>query len=351
MKPDSPHHEPARLPIGGVGELLNHAADGTAAGVPLDEVFLAVAEDADNRRLREVSRRLAEELRRGGDFRTALNRLDGWMPAYLRQALAASGDSGQAAAVLQGLAQHESARKRLRLQLWSALLYPVLVLGLLAIVSAGLVVVVLPQFVDLYREFDLQLPESTLVLLGIAQWMLWVVAAMAAVPAAYFILWLLPGGRRLAHWLRTGIPIFGRVFIWNGQHEFASVLGSLVTRRISLDDALRCTVISLHDRNLARATRIAACKCEDGMLLSRSLAESLHFDPALPALVAWGEAHDSLPDALRQAALMFEEEIDIYATFLRRILPPILFVMVIMTIFAFMTALIMPLMQLINYLM
>ena len=160
-------------------------------------------------------------------------------------------------------------------------------------------------------------------------------AAMAIVPAT----------RRLAHWLRTAAPFLGRIWIWNGQHEFASVLGSLVSRQVNLDEALECTVASLDDRNVARAARIAADKCEGGALLSRSLAESIHFDPLLTSLVGWGEAHAALPQALAEAAAAFEEAIDMRVEFLRRVLPPVLLIVVVTTILTFVSGLIVPLVQ------
>jgi type II secretory pathway component PulF len=348
MSSEPIQHDPARLPLAGVGELVNHAADATRAGMPLDEVFLAIAEDTDHRRLREISGRLAAELARGSDLSTALHAISPGLPAYLQLALNASATGDQAAAVLQSLAEHETTRKRLRRHLASALLYPVIVFTLLMLVSTGLIVFVVAEFETLYTELALDLPERTIFLLNVADWFPWFFGGMAAIPLAYFILWLAPGGRRLAHWVRTGAPMFGRLWIWNGQHEFASILGALVSQRILVVEALACTAASLRDRNVARATRIVARKCDQGMLLSRSLAESMHFDPALPALVAWGEAHDALPEALRQAAAIFEEEIELYSLFLRRILPAILFVSVALLIFGFMGALLSPLLDMLN---
>jgi type II secretory pathway component PulF len=117
-----------------------------------------------------------------------------------------------------------------------------------------------------------------------------------------------------------------------------------------LSDALQSTIASLHDSNLARAARIAAAKCEDGALLSRSLADSIHFDRTLPALIAWGEAHDSLPEALKQAADVYEHELVLHADFLRRILPPLLFATVISFLFFMIVGLLIPLTDLIDYL-
>jgi type II secretory pathway component PulF len=331
--------------------LLSEVADAAVGGAPLNEIFLALSEDATDRRLRNACRLVADELSRGASFREAITAATPLMPAYVPRALLASADSGNMAEVLQGLADQETVRRRLRRRIWSALLYPLLVVLLLAIVSGGLVLAVMPQFADLYNDFGLSLPASTAGMFALAEAIPQLLLAVAALAVAWIVLRFIPGGRRVVHWLRTGAPLFGRLWIWAGQHEFASVLGVLTAQGVTLPDALQSTAASLRDHNVARATRIVARKCEQGALLSRSLAESIHFDPALPALVGWGESNGALPEALHQAAAIFEEEIDVFAYFLHRALPPLLFAAVIVMVFGFMTVIVAPMINLMNNLM
>jgi type II secretory pathway component PulF len=294
-----------RLDAGATSELVEHAAGGTAAGLPLDEIFRALAEDTDNRRLRSVAGQIAARLHRGGDMTSALRDVEHQLPPYLRRALAASSDLGQTTAVLAGLAEHETNRVRLRRQMLSAMLYPAVVVGLLAAVVVGLAILVIPQFEAAYADTEMQLPDLTLSLINVARVIPWVVAAIAAVGVGLWIISYSEGGARLVHWLRTGAPFVGQLWAWNAHHELASILRALVGQRVPIDHALGAAASSLRDRNLARSVRIAANKCADGVPLSRALAESMHVDPALPALVSWGEASDSLPQALEQAAATF----------------------------------------------
>ena len=341
--PDAAPHSALRS-----ADLLAHAGDAAAAGAPLDEIFLALAEDSADRRIRAACRIMAAELARGASFREAIAAAGPSMPSYIPQALLASADSGNMPEVLQGLARQDSIRRRLRRRIWSAMLYPVLVILLLVAVASSLLLIVVPDFAEIYADFDLTLPQSTLALLAVTKEVPRLLLAVAGIALAWFVLWMIPGGRRVACWLRTGAPLFGRLWIWAGQHEFASVLGVLTAQGIALPEALRSTAASLRDRNVARAARIVARKCEEGVLLSRGLAESIHFDPALPALVSWGEAHGALPEALQQAAAAFEEEIDVFAYFLHRALPPLLFAAVILLIFGFTTLIVSPLVDLVN---
>jgi type IV pilus assembly protein PilC len=320
--------------------------------LPLNEVFRALADDLHGTRLGRTSRMLADELDRGVDLSTAIKAVgDGRFGGSLYRALAASVETGQTAAVLEGFAAHRAANKRIRRQVRSALLYPIVVLTLLGAVLMGLMFVVVPEFGAMFRELDLALPEMTVFVLESSQSVPWAILAAFCVIPAYLALSVRPGGRRLAHWLRTGTPILGRIWMWTAQHEFASIFGSLTARRVPLDDALQCTAEALNDRNLARATRIVARKCEMGVPLSQAMAESIHFDRSLTGLAAWGEAYDALPEAMRQAVSAFEKEIELHVLLLRRAMPPLLFIAVATLVFTFVIMLIIPLVDLTNNLM
>jgi type II secretory pathway component PulF len=330
------------------GALVGQVAAGAAAGLPLDEVLFAVAEDAGDRKLARAAAELGEALRRGVDLRQALAAMGGRLPGYLQRSLEASASVGQMAAVLTGIAEHEATRKRLRRQVRTALLYPLIVLGLLVALLMGLTTWLVPMFESIYQDFDLVLPDVTVFLIALSHAIpkLWI--GLGALVAACLALSFSARGKRLLHWVRSGVPVLGRLWIWSAQHEFASILGALATQRVATDEALRCTAASLRDHNLARATRIAARKCASGVPLAQSLADSIHFDPALPALISWGEQHGALGAALKQAAQTFEEELEMQSAFLQRIMPSVLFITVTTTMFFFVVGLFVPLVDLIN---
>ena len=179
MNSQTPDSDRGRLTAANAGELVEYLASGSAAGLPLDEIFLALAEETDHRGLRRAATRIADKLRRGADMRSALESV-GALPPYLRSALAASTNLSKTAAVLAGIAQHETARKRLRRQMRAALLYPAIVLSLLLAVVSGLTVLVLPQFESIYVDFDLDLPELTILVLGVARAIPWLLVGASS---------------------------------------------------------------------------------------------------------------------------------------------------------------------------
>jgi general secretion pathway protein F len=85
-------------------------------------------------------------------------------------------------------------------------------------------------------------------------------------------------------------------------------------------------------------------------LLSECMAHSMHFDRSLIAFVAWGERHGVLPDALRIAADVFEDRVEQHTSLVHRLLPPIALVSIASVMFFAIVGLMVPIIELINYL-
>jgi len=223
-----------------------------------------------------------------------------------------------------------------------------LVLVLLTLVLTFEALFVIPPFVEIYEDFGLDLPVLTTWVLRIAEAFPLNLLYFAVMITVCFIIGISMSGTRFFHWIRTAVPLFGRAWLWEGQHEFALLMANLTSQKITTQEALACSGDSLRDRNLARAARLASVRCEQGDSLSKSLSDSIHFDSMLTSLVAWGEAEQALPAAFREAAHMYQQQMESYLQFLRRVLPPLMLSVVALVLFFSVVALMIPMVELIN---
>lgn len=304
--------------------LLEHLAAGVAAGVPLVELFRALADDLTDSRLRRFAAHLTAQLEQGVDLPTALAAMRPLLPEPMRQALLLGLASGNLPALLSGLAKSERTRNQMRRGLLTVFAYPLLAVGMLLLLLLFISVVVLPDFSDLFQDFDLVLPVITEAIFVISAAFPKVLALLLALGLAPLVIGWMPFGKRLVHRLRTAVPLLGRAWQWAGQHEFATHMAALTRAKIPITEALDCTAGLLRDRNLARAVRRARAECEQGAMLGQSLGQSIHFEPTLAALVAWGEKTETIPEALEEAARTYEQQMAAYLRFLSRVIPPAL---------------------------
>jgi type II secretory pathway component PulF len=318
-----------------------------AVRVPLEVTLAALAEERDDPRLAAVAQRLATNLQQGATMEQAVASVEHELPAEVRGLLQAGVERGDLAGTFERFAEQRLASQRIERRIRAAIAYPLLILAILVPLLLFLSLYVIPIFADLYEEFDLQLPQITLLILQTARQMPGLVAGVALCALIVPLLVRVIGGRWLFHRVRAALPLLGGLWTASGQREFAALLASFLELRAPLTEAVRNTGQIMNDRNVARACGRVSQRLESGQTLSRSLGQSIHFDRSLVALVAWGETYGLVPDALRIATDLFDDQIEQQASLIHRLLPPMTLVLVATLMFFVVVGLMVPLIKLI----
>jgi type II secretory pathway component PulF len=316
--------------------------------VPLEVTLAALADEKDDPRLSRVAARLAVRLQRGDTIDQALTDMDRELPAEIRGLLRAGIESGDLAGAFERFAQQKLSQQRVRRHIRATVAYPLLILAILVPLALFLCLVVIPMFRDIFAEFQLDLPKVTQLVIQLSRQLPALIGGLALCLVVTPIVLRWVGGRWLFHRVRAALPMFGRLWTAAGQREFAAQLAAFLDLRLPLDSAVTYTGEVLSDRNIARACRSVAARLKSGQSLSDALARSMHFDRSLAALAAWGESHGLLPDALRVAADVFDDQVEQQASFVRRLLPPITLVAVATVMLFVIIGLMVPLLSLIE---
>lgn len=301
---------------------LVHAVGSAAASrVPLELTLAVLAEDKDDPRLADVAHRLAIRLQQGGTIDQAIADLDQELPAEIRGLMRAGIESGDLAGTFESFMQQRLASQRIGRRIRTAITYPIVVLSIMVPIALFLSLYVIPMFADLYTEFELDLPAMTELILQTSKQLPGLITGLLLVVIAIPILLRILGGRWLFHRFRAAMPMFGRLWTWSSQREFAALLASFLDLRLPLSQAVECTGQLMGDRNVARSCRRVSERLEAGEPLSASLDQSISFDRSLSSMVAWGEAYGLLPDALRIASEVYEDRIEQQLSLVRRLMP------------------------------
>jgi type IV pilus assembly protein PilC len=343
---------PSSEDVGGLRQaeqdlLLQTVASAAASRIPLEVSLAALAVEKGDRRLAAAAERLAARLQQGGTIKEAVDSLDHQLPTEVAGLLRAGVESGDLAGSFERFAQQRLAAERFNRRIRSAFAYPLLILFILVPLLLFLSIFVIPMFGDIYREFDLELPPITEVILQTARQMPMLVLGLLLLFAVPFILRIV-GGRWLVHRVRFSLPLVGRLWMWAGQREFSSQLSSFLSLGLPMPSAIAYTTDVLSDRNVARACERVRNRVEEGETLSRSLDQSIHFDRSLVALVGWGEKHGALPEALGVATDLFDDHVEQQASLVRRVLPPLALVTVATLMFFVIVGLMVPMVKLIE---
>jgi type II secretory pathway component PulF len=328
---------------------LVHAVGSAAASrMPLELTLAVLAEERDDPRLARVAASLALRLQQGATIDRAVAALEDELPAEVRGLMRAGIESNDLAGAFERFTQQRLATQRISRRIRAAMAYPILIVTILVPLLLFLSVYVIPMFAELYNEFDLDLPASTELILQTADQMPGLIGGLLLVVIAVPIALRLLGGRWLFHRFRTATPLIGRLWMWSGQREFASMLASFLDECLPLTRAVAFTGDLLTDRNVANSCRRIGERLENGETLSSSLGHSINFDRALVAMAAWGESNAVLPDALRIASEVFDDRIEQHISLVRRLMPPIALITVGALMIFVLFGLFVPLVQLIE---
>jgi type IV pilus assembly protein PilC len=223
-----------------------------------------------------------------------------------------------------------------------------LIVVILAPLTLFMSVFVIPMFREIFEGFDLEMEPITLLVLDTADQLPALVGGLLLFALAFPIVMRVVGGRWLFHRVRSATPMIGPLWIWSAQREFAALLASFLDSRLPMTSAAQHTGACVSDRNMARACLRVAERLESGEPLSACLGHSIHFDRSLVSLVAWGEDHGLVPEALRISQAVFEDRIKQQASLIQRLLPPVTLVVVGTLIFFVIIGLMVPLVRLIE---
>lgn len=329
-------------------ELAARVAELTKAGLPLGDGLRALADELPGQRLPRVLCSLAERLDAGDDLVSVLESHGRSLPTHLRGLMLAGLRSGRLAEVLEEFVDLERSQLELRRRVWLTVAYPFLLLVFMAGLTVVARVFIVSGFERIFKDFGTCLPHMTVIAIKTSGPMMWFSLVMVVLALSIpLLLWVAPG----ASWLWPvlyRVPMLGPLLRWSHLSQFARLMGLLLEQQVALPDALRLSAAGVCDANLAHGCQSVAEDVEKGMVLYESMAAHRQFPASLVPVVEWGQRAPALADAFRAAAEMFEGRVRTQGTLLESLLLPIMFLAIITFVGAFVVAMFLPLISLIQ---
>lgn len=250
-------------------------------------------------------------------------------PIYI--ALVRAGEaSGKMDVILSRLADNLEKSREFKNKLKSAMIYPAIVLGGIAIVGVIVMTVVFPKLTALYKEMNIELPLPTQILItvsGIFSAWWWLAGIIVAAGVTVFIkLMSTRSGKRSLDRIIINIPGVGNLVKQSTMVEMIRSLAILVDSGVPILTALDISKNATGNILYQEAFEDAAKKVEKGSSLSEAIAEKNLFLPIIIQMVAVGEQTGKLGDCLYRLANYFESETDMAIRSLTTIIEPLIMV-------------------------
>lgn len=299
------------------------------AGVPLLQSFDIISEGFDNPNMRKLVDEVKQEVAAGNSFAASLRK----KPQYFDELYCNLVESGEQAGALENLldriATYKEKTEALKAKIKKAMNYPIAVVVVAIIVSAILLIKVVPQFEEVFANFGAELPAFTLMVIGISQFLQewWFIFLIAIIAAAFAFKEAMKRSQKLRDSVDRGVlklPIVGDILYKSAVARFARTLSTTFAAGVPLVDALDSVSGATGNVVFKNATNKIKADVSTGMQLNFSMRTTGTFPSMAVQMTAIGEESGSLDEMLDKVASFYEAEVDNMVDGLTSLMEPII---------------------------
>jgi len=316
--------------IGQIANFTRQLATMITSGLPLTDSLIVLQKQTENEKMRVIITSLADDIQAGNTFASALAKhADAFSAAYIN--IVRSGEaSGTLDSVLQKLADNLEKEREFQSKVKGAFVYPTIILIAMTLVTAIIMIFVVPKLTELYTNLQINLPLPTIILIATSKFMasFWwlILIGIVAGLISFRRYRKTPQGALLVDSLIMKLPVLGKLNRDTSLTELARTLGSLVGAGVPILEALKIAgevaTNAIHRQAVSRAATLV----EKGTTLSKALSAEDVFPAILPQMVSVGEETGKMDEVLDKLAHYFEVEVDQQVKNLTTALEPIIMI-------------------------
>lgn len=282
-----------------------------AAGLPLDRALNILAEISENKEMESVIQAILKSIREGSSFSDALRKHPRVFPKLYANMIRAGESGGVLDVVLDKLNEFLEASKELKDQVFSAMVYPVILIVVGGLSIAVLLVYVLPKFSAIFAEMGTALPLPTQIVISFSNaltsyW--WVVLSAALVGGILFKNYVRTDAGRYK-WDEFKLRLLGDVIRKIETARFTRTLGTLLKSGVPLLQALNNSKDIISNRVIATSIDAVSKGAKEGRGIAVPLTNSNVFPPLALSMIKVGEETGQLDAMLLRVAATYERSL------------------------------------------
>jgi type IV pilus assembly protein PilC len=299
------------------------------AGVPLVQSFDIVAEGVENKTMQQLVVDIKNEVASGGGFAVACAKHPKYFDELFCSLIASGEQSGTLEVMLDRVASYKEKTEALKAKIKKALTYPIAVMIVAVIVTAILLIKVVPTFAVTFESFGSDLPAFTKMVVALSEWTQrnWFMVLGLTVFAGFIFKKAREKSRSFSDWvdkITLKIPIIGDIIFNSVIARFSRTLATTFGAGVPLVAALN----SVSGAAGNAVYRKAIIQIRDDVTTGQTLYSSIRLTNIFPnmllQMVSIGEESGSLDEMLDNVATHYEEAVDNAVDTLTALLEPLI---------------------------
>lgn len=286
-----------------------------ASGVPLLQSTQIIGEGHENASMQEMVLSIKSDVESGTSLAESLAKFPLHFNDLYISLVSAGEQSGTLESLLNEIAIYQEKTEALKAKVKKALVYPISILVVAFIVTAILMIFVIPQFEALFSGFGADLPALTKMVIAASEFFqeMWWLIFGVAIGSVVGLLEAKKRSRKVQHFLDRlvlKLPVIGDIQRKGAIARFSRTLATMFKAGVPLVEAMVSVAGASGNIVYSEATIEMKDDISTGTQLNKSMSDSELFPNMVIQMVAIGEESGSLDSMLAKVADFFEREVD-----------------------------------------
>ncbi|WP_430886416.1 type II secretion system F family protein [Fusibacter sp. JL216-2] len=302
------------------------------AGISLIECLDILRKQSENQTLKEILDQMFEDVQKGVPLSKSMAKHPKAFPKLLINMVESGELSGQLDLIMQRMADHYDKEFKLNMKIRQAMVYPIILVSVSILVTVFLLIFVLPNFVNMFDDFDIPLPLFTQILLGTGEFMaqFWYIILLGSIGIIFMFMRFLntAEGRLKFDDFKLHVPLIGPVNRKIATSRFSRNLSTMISSGISIIDSMELVSRVIGNVRISEGIDGALDQIKKGEGIAAPLSKIGMFPPMMISMIRIGEDTGNLESLLETTADFYDQEVEIaIQSLIQLINPAILFVM------------------------
>ena len=298
------------------------------AGVSMMRLLEVLEDQAENPKLKKILGMMHQDIKEGASLHEAFRKHPRVFSPLYCSMIRAGEKSGALPEVLERLTYIIEHEHKVKSDIKSALMYPIIVVVFLFIAFIVLLTGVIPRFVNIFKDAGLQLPLPTQICMLMYGFLVnyWYLIIAGIISGGAFLFYYLrtEPGKYARDTILMKLPIVGPVFIKTAISRFASIFAILQASGVDVLESMDILTGTIGNVAISRELEGIKDRLAEGHGISEPLSQARYFTPMLINMVAVGEESGNLEEMLGDVAEHYDTEVEYSTRKLSQAIAPLL---------------------------
>ena len=301
------------------------------SGVPLLQAFDIVGKGHSNPNVGRLLMDIKTDVETGSSLQQAFQKFPLYFNPLYCNLIGAGEAAGILDALLERLATYMEKAENLKSKIKSALTYPISIIVVAFVITAVIMIFVVPAFKELFENFGADLPAPTLFLMSVSDFFVtyWYLIFGGTGGGLYTFFYFWKRSKKMQDFMDRAMlkmPIFGELLRKAAIARWTRTLSTMFAAGVNLVEALESVAGAAGNVVYYDATKKVQRDVSGGAGLTASMQETELFPSMVLQMVAIGEEAGSLDAMLSKVADFYEAEVDDAVAAISSLMEPVIMV-------------------------